>query len=129
MRISMPFSDDFTVMVIEDNDYSRMTIADFLDEGGVKHVVEAADGEEAVAALREQRIDLIICDIVMEPMDGWAFIDHLQSQGIKTPVIILTGQEDPETIEMARARQVHAYLSKPISKRRLLEKVQEIVGV
>ncbi len=125
----MPFSDDFTVLVIEDNDYSRMTIADFLSEGGVKVVVEAADGEEAVIALRERRIDLIICDIVMEPMDGWDFIDHLQHQGFKTPVIVLTGQEDPETIEMARQRQVSAYLSKPISKRRLLEKIEEIVGV
>ncbi len=125
----MPFSEDFTVLVIEDNDYSRMTIADFLDEGGVKNVVEAADGEEAVELLRERRIDLIICDIVMEPMDGWDFIDHLQHQGNKTPVIVLTGQEDPETIERAKERQVHAYLSKPISKRRLLEKVQDIAGV
>lgn len=56
--------------MIEDNDYSRIMVAGFLEESGVANVLEASDGSEALEILAEGTVGLIICDIIMEPMDG-----------------------------------------------------------
>lgn len=124
----MSLDPNLRVLVVEDNDYSRISVCHFLKSAGVVAIEEAVDGEEAIDKTLAQPFDLIICDIFMKPMDGWSFIDHLREQGDTTPVIVLTGHEDGEMREKAYARDAVAFIGKPVSKRRLIARVSEAVA-
>ncbi len=124
----MNLDPNLRVLVVEDNDYSRLSVCHFLRSSGVTNVVEAVDGEEAIDHTLAHPFDLIICDIFMTPLDGWSFIDQLREGGDDTPVIILTGHEDADMREKAAERGAVDFIGKPVSKSRLVERVATAVG-
>lgn len=114
------------ILVVEDNDFVRMQIVRYLNETGVE-VVEASDGTEAMDVMNQQSIDLAIVDVRMEPVDGFGFIRAIRGKDIDTPVILVTGDSNPDLLEQARTWNVAAVLMKPVQKERLLKTVQKTV--
>lgn len=119
-------SDKNTILVVEDNDFVRMQIGMFLKSVGYD-IIEASDGQAAEAQLVQQP-DLIIADVMMEPVGGFAFIRAMRNKGIHTPVILVTGDQNNDLLEQANKLGVVSVLIKPVKKDRLTAMAQRALG-
>jgi CheY-like chemotaxis protein len=111
-----------TILVVEDNDFVRMQLVRFLEEGGYT-VLEAHDGSSALSILKTGSIQVLILDVRMEPMDGFELIKIMDSQNIQVPIILVTGDNNPDLLGDASKGHVSAVLMKPVQKDRLLNMV------
>lgn len=93
------------ILVVEDTQIVREPLGRLLQSEGFE-VLTAADGAEAMAALNEQPIDLVLLDVLMPRMDGVAFLCAMRSDARfrEVPVIGLTGVSD--TGRLARLREL-----------------------
>ena len=92
--------DEITVLVVDDEARMRKLVCDFLQKKGYRFI-EAEDGEQAVDRFFERKdIDLVILDVMMPKMDGWAVCKEIR-QYSKVPIIILRrAGQDEETISV-----------------------------
>ncbi|OLA24128.1 MAG: hypothetical protein BHW25_06775 [Faecalibacterium sp. CAG:82-related_59_9] len=79
------------ILVVDDEKLVRRMIARVLESEGMS-IVEASNGLDAVQMAKAQPFDLIILDIIMEGIDGFQVIHQLRSEGMLTPVFILSGR-------------------------------------
>ncbi len=113
-----------TILLAEDNPINAMTIADYLDGLGYSMVI-ANDGYEALNKAIESIPDLILMDVQMPDLDGLEATRRLRTdpQFAFTPIIAITAQAMVGDREKCLAAGANAYMSKPIS----LKKLQEII--
>jgi len=115
------------------------TLRDILvieDEPSVSQAVELVCGEEgmtvtsmdnAAAALRclgNNRFRLVLCDIMMQELDGFGFLAELERHGIQTPVIMMTGYSTVENAVRSLAAGAVDYIPKPFTADELLTVVR-----
>lgn len=90
----MTTADGLIVLVVEDDDFQRRTVARMLRSLGVREVREAADGKQALASMAgDALVDLVVCDLEMPEMDGMEFIRHLAETNNAVPIIIASAQD------------------------------------
>ncbi len=112
------------VLVVDDDDMIRRLLRIVL-EADEFEVVEAADGDAALAALEDLRPTVIVLDVMMPGLDGVEVcrrIDHRT-----TKVVMLTARDDPELERAAIAAGADAYLTKPFSSVELLDLVERLL--
>jgi CheY-like chemotaxis protein len=102
-----------TILIVDDERDSRRPIAALLKHEGYE-IVEAKDGFEGLQRLAEQRIDLVLLDMIMPGMDGIAMLQRMraQTQYNDVPVLLVTGVHDPEKLRQARTCGVQEYVFK-----------------
>jgi two-component system, cell cycle response regulator DivK len=115
--------------VADDNADQRRLYVDILSHAGYS-VIEARDGVEAITRAREDHPALIVMDVTMPGTSGWnavrAVRDQKETRDI--PVIVVTGLAGTRDRDASFAAGSDAYLSKPVSPRRLLEEVRRFLG-
>ena len=78
------------ILIIDDELAVRLALKTaFVREG--MEVDEAACGEDGLKRIGEQTYDLIVLDVMMQDMDGYAILQKLRAEGIMTPVLMLSG--------------------------------------
>jgi excisionase family DNA binding protein len=102
-----------TVMVVDDDEAIRESVRDFLDDLGYRPLV-AGDGEEALALLQNERPDLILLDLKMPKLDGWAFRemqlrDH-RLAGIPVVVVTAASQANLDGVTAVLRKPLHLTL-------------------
>jgi len=104
------------VMVVDDDFSARLQVRFTLENEGYE-VVEAASGQEALDLFMENQPDLILLDVIMPDMDGFATCRALRTLpgGAHLPVVMVTGLEDTETINQAFDAGATDFVSKPIN--------------
>jgi two-component system, response regulator PdtaR len=112
------------VLVAEDDPVIALGLAERLRTLGHEPIGPAGDGEEAVALAKENLPDLYLFDIEMPTVDGLAAAARLADDGLRRPVVVITGVEDPGLVERAIATGVSAYLTKPIDDRELAAAIE-----
>ena len=117
------------VMLVEDDSGMRQVLSKLLRTSGFDFVAEVGDGDEALAALGGTKVDLVITDCIMPRMDGVALVTALRARGDRTPVIMLSGQEDPHVVVRAIRAGVNNYIPKPIRPEQFLEKIWQTLGI
>lgn len=115
-----------TVLVVEDHEFQRRTMLQILANLGVGHLLEAADGEEALSVMHTCPPDVVLCDLDMPGMDGVAFFGHLAARDSDAALIIASGLEegvvrDAETTASDLGLRILGVVRKPLTARRLLE--------
>ncbi len=116
-------------LLIEDHEFMRTIIFEQMKKMNFKDVLQAANGEEGLKMLAND-IDIIICDINMEPINGFEFVDKMRDMDddiSKIPVIFLTGKADTATIQQAMNLGVNGYIIKPVSPQKLVDKVSQLI--
>jgi signal transduction histidine kinase/DNA-binding response OmpR family regulator len=113
-----------TVLVIDDDDDARNISARVLRGEGWR-VLEAGSGDEGLRLAREQRPDLIVLDLVMPGMDGWAVLSVLKDNA-ETREIPVVLQSMLDAREEAIARGAADFLGKPVDRRRLAETLERL---
>jgi serine/threonine protein kinase/DNA-binding response OmpR family regulator len=106
--------DKLCVLVVDDSAPARTHIRSVLAGLGVRHIVEAADGAEGVAALERENCGLVVTDYNMPHFDGRAFIDYIRNRSSHrtVPVIMVTTETDPARLKTVRDLGVTAICDK-----------------
>ena len=110
----MTQSDKTRLLVVDDDDVNRMLACAALEEAGFA-VDEAADGEAGLATYAQRKPDLILLDVMMPGLDGFETCRRLRADGVRVPIIMLTGLEDTRSIETAYDSGATDFISKPIN--------------
>lgn len=111
------------ILVVDDEKLVRRMIARVLESEGMS-IVEASNGLDAVQMAKAQPFDLIILDIIMEGIDGFQVIHQLRSEGMLTPVFILSGRQADNDKVFALGIGADDYITKPFSPSVLCAKVK-----
>ena len=112
-----------TVLLVEDNPVNRMIGVEMLKSFGVD-VMEAEDGAQGVAMLEHQRFDLVLMDIQMPVLDGYAATRQVRERESKlrlprVPIVALTANAFDEDAAQSMAAGMDAHLAKPYSRAQL----------
>jgi AmiR/NasT family two-component response regulator len=107
------------VLVAEDDPVIALGLAERLRTLGHEPIGPVNHGEQAVATAKESHPDLYLFDIEMPNLDGLDAAARLAAEGLRRPVVIITGVDDPSLVERSIASGVSAYLTKPIDAREL----------
>ena len=113
------------VLVVDDHPSNRDLVTTLLGYAG-HSFIEASDGAEALALARSERPDLVICDILMPGMDGYAFVRQLRADPdiAGTHVVFYTATfMEAEARALARSCGVSLVLTKPSEPQEILETV------
>lgn len=110
------------VVVAEDESLIRLDIVETLRENGFEVVAEAADGEQAVALVRQHKPDLLVMDIKMPNLDGISAAEQLKNDRI--PIVLLTAFSQKELVERASEAGAMAYVVKPFTPNDLLPAIE-----
>lgn len=114
------------VLCVEDEPALQQDVCDELAEAGYR-ALRAAHGGEAMAILRTTRPDLILCDIDMPGMDGFALLQAVQAMGAdfaEIPFVFLTALADRQDVAQGKRLGADDYLIKPIDYELLLATVE-----
>jgi len=116
------------ILVVEDQEDNRRILRDLLMSAGYE-IIQAENGEEALAVAATERPDLILMDIQLPLLDGYEATRRIKANpALRTiPVIAVTSYALSGDENTARAAGCDAYVTKPFSPRALLAKIREYV--
>ena len=117
------------ILVVEDNEQTLSAVMGSL-EMLQYHPIPAANGQEALDILSQQQdeIALILSDVVMPQMSGVALLRALQERQIDTPVVMMTGHPQEQTLDALREQEIRDWIVKPPTLERLAEAVARGLG-
>ncbi|MEI8307474.1 MAG: response regulator transcription factor [Chloroflexales bacterium] len=114
-----------TILIIDDERNLRDMIRVYLEQE-MYHVVQAANGREALYVARIEKPDLIILDLMMPEMGGYEFMNAYRKEGV-APVIMLTAKVDDEDKILGLELGADDYISKPFNVRELIARVRAVI--
>ena len=117
---------DLKILVVDDEARMRKIVKDFLVAKDYI-VIEAGDGEEALDIMyKDNKIDLVILDIMMPKMDGWETCREIRKFS-KVPIIMLTANGDEMDELLGFELGIDEYISKPFSPKILVARIDAIL--
>jgi two-component system, chemotaxis family, sensor histidine kinase and response regulator PixL len=118
-----------TVLVVDDAVALRRTLALSLERAGYR-VLQAPDGREAIAQLKQSTVELVICDVEMPNMNGFEFLgarrQEAELSGI--PVVMLTSRSNDKHRWLAMQLGATDYFTKPYLEREFLKAIKDIIN-
>jgi two-component system chemotaxis response regulator CheY len=124
--------DKVRALIVDDSSVMRKIVERSLRQAGVNlsEVREAGNGAEALGALKESGVDLILCDINMPVMDGIEFLRQLQGQehANGVPVVMITTEGSESQVVQALSIGARGYIRKPFTPEQVKEHVIPLLG-
>jgi two-component system response regulator MprA len=114
------------LLVVEDERRMAELLRKGLEEEGYV-VAVALDGPTGLATARSSSFELIVLDIMLPGMNGFQIARHLRSQGISTPILMLTARDDTPDIVQGLDLGADDYLTKPFSFEVLLARIRALL--
>ena len=123
----------FDVMIVDDSPAMRRFIRRVIEVSGfgVGRFLEAGNGEEALAQLENEWVDVVLTDINMPKMDGETLVkkmrqlEHLAA----IPVIVISTDATESRMDRLRSLGAQGYVTKPFAPERLREEIESVLGV
>lgn len=115
------------ILVVEDNEIQRDMLCDILDND--YQVLEAGNGKEALEILDQENISLVLLDIKMPVMDGYAFLNCMREDArfVNIPVIVLTMPDNEDDEIRALEHGATDYMTKPYKPAVMLHRVAGLI--
>lgn len=114
------------ILIVEDNDFVRMQVVSYLTDAGYS-VVEAVNGATGLTMITND-LSLIILDVRMAPIDGFEFIKAVRGRNPTLPLILVTGDQNPDLLNEASKWSVSAVLMKPVQRDRLISMAERAIS-
>ena len=114
------------ILIVEDEPTMQRVLHDCLARFGYR-VIAAADGEEGLTRARQEEPDLILLDVMMPKLDGFALCAELRRVGLQTPILFLSAKASIDDRVRGLDRGGDDYLSKPFSREELLARVRALL--
>lgn len=107
--------EDMSILLVDDDELNRYTLARRLTRDGYANLGMAGNGVEALAALRQDKFDLVLLDIMMPELDGFGVLEAMKMDAALTgiPVIVISANDDSANFVRAIELGAVDYLSKP----------------
>jgi len=117
---------DATLLVVDDNEDNRYILLQRLQREGYHHILQAADGVEAMDLLADAEIDLVLLDVLMPEMDGYQVLERIRRDpGLRNiPVIMISAINEIETVVRCIEAGAEDYLQKPFNTVLLRARIQ-----
>ena len=117
-----------TILIVDDNPDIRELFSTFLNIAGFS-TMAVGGGAECIELLKTTRPDLILLDIMMEPMDGWQTLQLIKSQpeSKDIPVMMVTGKSLVESEQQEYSGQYEIYMMKPVTPKKLKDSIADIL--
>jgi two-component system, chemotaxis family, chemotaxis protein CheY len=103
------------VLLVDDSASARKFIRHVLENLGIQHFMEAANGREAVVVLADAMVDLVVTDYNMPEMDGKALVDYIRQKSWQTsvPILMVTSEHDAGRLAAIEEAGVSGICDKP----------------
>jgi len=124
---------DIRALIVDDSSVMRKIVERSLRQAGVNltQVLEAGNGAEALALVKDNHVDLILCDINMPIMDGLEFVKQLggvpNAKGV--PVVMITTEGSESHVVQALSAGARGYIRKPFTADQVKEHVLPVLAV
>ena len=116
----------FHILVADDDRNTRRLLSAVLEAENYT-VSAAADGEEALAVMDREHIDLVVLDIMMPNMDGYRFTELLRASNNELPILMVTAKQLPEDKKRGFLVGTDDYMTKPIDEEELLLRIKALL--
>lgn len=114
-----------TILIIEDELKIRFLLRDYLKSEGF-NVLEASDGDEGIFVFKNNKIDLILLDIMMPKIDGITVLERIRTVS-DLPIILLTAKGQEEDKLFGYEMGADDYVTKPFSPKILIAKIKALL--
>lgn len=122
---------DMRIMLVDDNGDLRRGMRDYLArQEGMKVVAECPSGAEALEALGKVRVDVMVLDLIMPQMDGFALMEEIRRQQLANPpqIIVVSALGRDDFIMRAVQLGARFYMVKPFDMASLAARIRESCG-
>ena len=116
----------FHILVVDDDKNTRRLMQAVLE---AEHytVSTAADGEDALAVLDREHVDLVVLDVMMPRMDGYAFTATLREAQSDLPILMVSAKQLPEDRKQGFLVGTDDYMTKPVDTEELLLRIRALL--
>jgi len=122
---------DLTVLIVDDDAFMCRLVGDLCQSIGFKKIIRTSVPTEVLEILKCNEIDVMVCDLLMQPMDGLNVVRLVRqapdSPNTMLPIIMLTGCADAAHVTEARDAGVNAFIVKPVSLKVLLSRLTQVL--
>jgi len=118
-----------TVLLIEDNTLFREITIEILEMGGYK-VIAFTNGKMGLYSVKQNKPDLILCDILMPEVNGYEVLKGLQNDTDTSmiPFVFLTASSENKEIEYGLSMGANGYIRKPFEPKELFSTIERCLG-
>ena len=118
-----------SILIIDDDPLLRNICSANLEASGFR-VLEAGDAFEGMRLLESEEVNLVLMDLMLPGMDGIAATRRIRAceQHQMVPIVILTGNSDPETVKTCASAGAVGFIVKPIDPIRFVNKIRKHLG-
>ena len=129
VKVKADSKDRLTVLIVEDNRELRETLQE--DLSAWYNIISASNGEEALARLEHEYVDLVVSDVMMPVMDGFQLCRSIKSQISfnHIPVILLTAKVSLDAKSEGMESGANAYMEKPFTIRQLHGQIDNLISL
>ena len=128
--MAIPY-DEISVLIVDDEQFARQIVRNLLIQIGIRRIHEAPDGKAGLLELLRVKPSMVLCDVHMKPVDGRQFLKTVRETKVArvaaTPVIFLTADALPDTVQFAKEHNANGYLVKPVSLAQLKQRVDAVI--
>lgn len=116
------------ILVVDDEPFICRSLTFVLKKGNYE-VLEARNGEEALAAIREHKPDLVFLDVMMPKIDGFQVTEAVRADESldDVKIILLTAKGQECDREVGKAAGANDYMTKPFSPSKILDRARQIL--
>ena len=118
--------DRYNILIVDDENRNIQLLLNILKQNKNYNLIYAVNGQQALDRVKEHNFDIILLDIMMDPMDGYEVCKMIKKDSIlkKIPIIFLTAKNDEESIKKGFDLGAVDYITKPFFEAELLARVR-----
>lgn len=116
----------FQILVVDDDKNTRMFLKAVLEESNYS-VLTAQNGEEALAVMDTNHVDLVVVDIMMPKMDGYQFTSALRETDNNLPILMVSAKQLPSDKRHGFLVGTDDYMTKPIDEEEMLWRIKALL--
>ncbi len=123
---------DARILIVDDEEYNITAISQILGRAGYAILISITEPAEALLKFTAIQPDILILDWHMEPVSGLDFIEELKNRADgddMPPVLVLTGDNSPETRREALAVGATDFISKPLDPSEVLLRIRNLLHI
>ena len=116
----------FQILVVDDDKNIRRLFQAMLEDAGYG-VHTAANGEEALAVMDREFVDLVVLDVMMPKMDGYEFTKTLRENRNELPILMVSAKQLPQDKKKGFLAGIDDYMTKPIDEEEMLLRIRALL--
>ena len=116
----------FHILVVDDDKNTRRLMQAVLEADGYT-VLTACDGEQALALMDTEHVDLVVLDVMMPNMDGYEFTRELRQSNSELPILMVSAKQLPADLKQGFLVGTDDYMTKPVDTEEMLLRIRALL--